>query len=204
MSEPTTAARTRLPHTGLRTPDDRFKVTSLKELETRDGIALTATLRRNRAIVGTIENSGYGGPTEFYSKHSRRDPDALTEEQLFEYAGQCVTEGGGTVDCEALLNALVDEYDWTRRIKKTENRNHAKLRLMGFILDGANKPVGEPYARDDLDFTAPASRLNLTHVRDTLMRQRPPAEFGWWQLWRDGQWMDVTVRPGDVPANLYY
>lgn len=194
----------RLPHTGLRTPDTRLTVTSLSEFETPRGVAFTSTLRLDNKIVGTIQNQGNGGDTRFESKYLRDDPKALTEGQLAEYAAKCQTEAGNPVTVERLLDELVTEFDWTRRIQKAEKKGCAKLRMMARIFGAEDMPANEPYARSDASWTTPADCADLTAVSAAFTKQASADdENTWWQLWRGGKWVDVTTRPTSVPADLY-
>jgi hypothetical protein len=121
----------RLPHTGLRIPDDQLNVTPYKQLTTHDGVAFTANLKRGKNIVGTIENEGCGGETRFHSRYLRNDAVALTEQALADYAARCRTESGEPVTVEHLLDELVDEFEWTKKITRQHARGGAQLRLMG-------------------------------------------------------------------------
>ncbi|MGC4886664.1 hypothetical protein [Micromonospora sp. DT227] len=193
----------RHPHTGLRTPDDRFKVTSLSQHMAHDGVAFTANLKDRARIVGTIENEGYGGPTNFWCKFEHSNPLHVSTGALEEYAALCRSERGGPVNIEDLLNDLVTEFETAKRIKAVEKRDGALLRMLGFMPDGDGKPAGDPYAQDETTWSMPAERLNLEWAAETLHRRRPPAEHAWWQVWRDGKWVDVTTRPTHLPADLY-
>ena len=199
----TTTTTTQLPHTGLRTPDDRLKVTSLKTLNTSCGVAHTSTLRRDSKPVGTIENEGRGGMTQFHSKYVRTDPKALTEAALEAYAEQCRTDSGLTVTVEDLLNALVDEFEWSKKADKATRRGDALLRLMEVPPVGDDgEPFMEPYATHERTWGMPAERLDLEQAGKTLMARATPPPFTWWQVFRGGVWVDVTERPATAPAAL--
>ncbi|MFG1872113.1 hypothetical protein [Micromonospora arborensis] len=193
----------RHPHTGLRTPDARFKVSSLRQHETRDGVAFTASLKDGNRIVGTIENSGSGGPTDYWCKFERTHPLHVSPRQLEEYAALCRNERGEPVGIENLLEDLITEFETAKRIAAVEKRNSALLRTLGFIPGDDDKPTGEPDAQDEVTWGMPAERLNLEEAAETLNRRRPAGDNAWWQVWRDGKWVDVTKRPEVIPADLY-
>lgn len=46
---------------------DRLTLTNLKELQTRTGVAFTATLRLDGEAIATVENKGDGGCNTYYA-----------------------------------------------------------------------------------------------------------------------------------------
>jgi hypothetical protein len=56
----------RLPHSGLTVPHTGYTVTAYRGHNAHDGVAFTATLRLHGTIIGTIENTGHGGPDTFF------------------------------------------------------------------------------------------------------------------------------------------
>jgi hypothetical protein len=188
----------RLPHTGLRVPHDRYKVTSLREHNSHDGVAFVATLRYDGKPIGTIENGGTGGPTLFHPKMLRNDPGYHPETLLDLYAADARTEQGDPADLEAVLNDLVTEYDWPKRIAKADKLGRTIGRMM--IND---EHIGA-YTVAMVELGRPYPALDLEQARTGLLNGKNwPGDDGWWQLWTGTAWVDATPRPATVPADLY-
>ena len=186
----------RLPHTGMWVPDRIFTVSNYKEIKTHCGVAYTANLRRNRKLVGIIENSGTGGMTFFHAD----DYKVFGERDLEEYAGRCRTAEGERVTVEDLLEQLVSEADWDRRIKRAATRGRMEMRLMD-----ASDPILPPWSVIQWGCTVPRNDkqwVALAHQIVELPEARPQ-DGQWWQGWDGKAWRDVTERPKHVNAELY-
>jgi hypothetical protein len=94
-----------LPHTGLQIPDQpRCKVTSYQELELLRGTPFHATLSCGTRKIGSAENYGDGGATEFVPHGD------FTTADFAVFADACRL-GGKRVPLSLLLDLLVDEFN---------------------------------------------------------------------------------------------
>lgn len=188
----------RLPHTGLRVPDRSLSLTRYRELSTSDGVAFSANLRVNNRIVGLVENQGHGGGTWLRADDRR----VYGEVHSADYAARCRSEEGEPVTVENLLDALVDEHDWTRRIAAAGRRGAMVLRLMDHALSGTERlPDFPPYPHDRA--TIANARVPWPLLVKRVLAEIPPGPHGWWQAWTDERWQDVTARPEGVRKDLY-
>ncbi len=198
------ATTVRLPHTGLRVPDASVKLTRLRQMRTRNGVSFNANLRVNNRIVGTIDNEGNGGGTWFHP-HDQR---VYGQTHLAEYAAQCRSEEGQPVDVEALLDQLVDEYDWSRQVAAAGRQGRTVLRLIAFPThDGTltGDRIGlPPYPHDHADALIPRGDEQWARlVQEVRSGLADPGPHGWWQAYTAAGWRDITARPADVDAGLY-
>ncbi|MFF2611695.1 hypothetical protein [Kitasatospora sp. NPDC058046] len=100
-----------LPHTGLQTPDQpRYEVTAYRELTLRRGFPFKATLSHGRVTIGSAENHGTGGDTEFVP---RKDFNAADFER---FADACRLNGR-PLSTSLLLDLLVKEYSIARALR---------------------------------------------------------------------------------------
>jgi hypothetical protein len=191
----------RLPHTGLRVPDRSLSVTALKQLQTSGGVAYTANLRVNSRIVGLIENHGTGGMTSFYAGAWR----VFGETHLDEYATHCRTEEGGPVTTENLLDQLIDEYDWARKVVDARRKRLVLLRLMGWPVFGAGPPDLQfpPGPLNEATGAIPRTDKQWAEATKQVNAKMPPGPHAWWQAFNGECWRDVTKRPKGVPAARY-
>ena len=201
MTTNTNGASVRLAHTGLRVPDRSLSLSAYKEMATSGGVAFTANLRVDKRTVGLVENEGHGGGTWLRAY----DPRVFGDQHLAEYAGRCRTEEGATLSVENLLDELVDEHDWTRKVTAAQRRQQVQLRLMDHTtdIDGKRSPDFQPYPHAAIRCTMPSSPQRWDRLAKALLRSDPPGPHGWWQRWTGERWQDVTTRPLDVSADLY-
>ncbi len=170
-----------LPHSGLIVPNDDFRVSSLKQLETHDGVAFTGTLRWQGKIVGTIENQGTGGGTW------ARIHDATADAVLTSWVSAARYEdrdAGG----EEVMDDLISEYDWGKQIKAAEKKNGTALRLM---VAEAELEGMRPYPYTFIIWSAPVTDANKERVLARLGDGggNPPADARlWWQVWNGEAW----------------
>lgn len=186
----------RWPHTGMWSPDRSFTVTNYKQIKTHCGVAYTANLRRNRRCVGVIENHGTGGMTMLYpdlrSEFNERDLEA--------YAERCRTAEGGPVTVEWLLEQLINEAEWDRKVRRAAARGRLELRQM----DAGDRET-EPWVVASWGCSMPRNDRQWTALGDQLMTipDAKPGDGQWWQGWTGDAWRDVTDRPAYVNADLY-
>lgn len=184
----------RLPHTGLQVPDNTLSVSAFKELSTHCGVAYTANLRHRNRIVGTIENGGTGGMTMFHANDWR----TFGEKELEAYAARCRTEEGEDVTVENLLDELIDEHDWARKVATAARHEKLQLRLMEQAIAGF-----PPFAHGEARGKVPANAKQWEDLTAQVLAKMPPGDNGWWQAWTGKGWKDVTPRPAGVSAELY-
>ncbi len=186
----------RLPHTGLHVPDRSLTITALKTLNTSDGYAVTANLRRNNKRVGRIENHGTGGMTFFYAD----DFKVFSDRELDAYAAQCRNEVGGTVTTENLLDDLIEELLYQREINRMAKRGGTLLRLMDNSL-----PNFPAYSSKQMSARMPGNDAQWRQLaREVATRADAKTDADqWWQGWNGERWIDVTARPAAVDTELY-
>lgn len=99
-----------LPHTGLQIPDEpRYRVTAYQELELLRGTPFQATLSRGSREVGSAENYGDGGGTEFVPHGD------FPAARFIAFADACRL-AGQRVPLSLLLDLLVDEFNAGRSV----------------------------------------------------------------------------------------
>jgi hypothetical protein len=179
MSEPLVV----LPHTGLRVPHARLRVTSLKTMPTPDGEAFTATLRLDGRIVGHIHNDGNGGATTWSTNGT-----GFSWRELDAFIAACRTPHGTAPAEEHVLDDLVEEYATSRIVTKHVRANRSPLRLCRLV-NGLTYTVGLAAATT---VTTPAHRARLV---GELAVHSPAEDDEWWQLWTGAAWDDLTQRP---------
>jgi hypothetical protein len=191
--------RVRLPHTGLRVPDLSLTITGYKDRKGQDTAAFTANLRRNGAIIGRIENGGYGGETGLEA-----DPAQFVD--LDSYARLCRNEEGDDLTrLEQLLDALIDEHVWATAVTEIAAQRRLPMRLMQHVVIDDGKPAaGFPPAATDCRHTqVPGTNDEWTALSESVASRNTPDPFDWWQAWYGGRWRDVTTRPATIRTELY-
>ncbi|GAA1110006.1 MULTISPECIES: hypothetical protein [Nocardiopsis] len=111
-----------LPHTGMQVPDTRIRVTSLKEVDLGTGIAWSAVVRAGKTKLGTVSNSGRGGPTDFNAT-----TDAA-QRRTAAFVAACRDRDGAPMDTENVMETLTEEYEWARDIAKAEKKGRYVVR----------------------------------------------------------------------------
>jgi hypothetical protein len=162
----------RLPHTGLRVPHDRLKVTDLEQTPTHNWPACTATLTLDGQPVGVIRNDGNGGDPALAC-----DPDRWGWQRMADYAaasrryGQAVTE-------QQVLDALVIECEVNQAIRAAQATGGALARLID-----TNGTIRE------LRPITPAPR----HLQEVLESGRTLTRGGdqQWEIWTGASWFVV-------------
>ena len=182
-----------LPHTGIRVPDPRLRVSSLRQLPTPDGVAYTATLRLGRTPVGTLHNEGRGGPTSYHPAAG----SPFGHRQLADFVAASRTTDGQPLTEEDLLEGLVTEYDNTKHVAAATRAGRSPLRLQA--------PLGAGDGLADVYYTAhrtTAAKVTTPAQRDALvaeLRRREVVDGAWWQLWTGQRWDDLTAPPPPDP-----
>ena len=174
----------RLPHSGLLVPNADWKVTSYKSLNTADGVAFNATLRWKNRIVGSAENQGYGGGTW------ARMHDNTANVALDEFVQAARYDDGTNAGEEQIMDDLVTEYEWTKRVRQSDKKNGTALRLM--VAEKQFEGM-QPYADEFAIWSAPITDAN----RDSMITQlgKHTHSDSWWQVWNGQAWDDLTARP---------
>jgi hypothetical protein len=176
-----------LTHTPLRAPHDRLTVTSSKHLPMSGGVAWTAVLRLDGRKVGSIDNQGDGGPTQFHPT-----TDAFGWRQMRAFADACRWRGLPVTE-ELVLDALVTEYDLTRAIRLASAKDETLVRLLSddsftlvtYTVTGPQVP-GREYA-------ALTRELNTRH--------NDPAGSVW-QIWRTNRWTYLGPASTSTPPTI--
>ncbi len=181
-SSPRPSELLRLPHSGLRVPDRRLRVASLKQLALADGVAWTAALLCDGRLVGRIENDGQGGETFF-----RPLPDqGFGESELRAYAATCRTDEGTPAEVEAVLEALVHEHEGESIVRGYIRWNCIPARLLTALPGSRTRYPGAlrgiPLPAD------PSARLGVALA---ALRESPPDRDGMWQVRTGQDWQDV-------------
>lgn len=177
-----TTSTYRLPVTGREVPAEfaEYTVTSLKQIQTHDGVALTATLRRNGKIVGTLEDQGYGGGINFYGRSVDYERDfneaighigIVTTDAPFDSPEWARWFYLHTPD--GILEALISEYELARELKR-----HAKTSTVIGFGDPPDPDTVKIYKTADTDLAVRTARKN--HPDEPVV-----------QVFVDGAWKEV-------------
>lgn len=178
-----------LPHTDLEVPDgnDNPRVTSLKQLNTRNGVAFTAVVRIGKRRIGTLDNEGNGGGTWFHQ-------DTYDDYQAWNrFVADC-RDDGNQVQAEKVADALVEEYDTDREIKR-------QLRTGGTLARGMCQ---SGYAIYKANVSCPAATASHDkRVVESLLRTKTEPWDGvvTWQVWDGSQWRTVGTSGKPYPAD---
>ncbi|GAA4935750.1 hypothetical protein GCM10023224_15660 [Streptomonospora halophila] len=144
-----------LVHTGLQVPHTRIRVTHVDQLETPRGIAWTARLCEDSTLLGTISNTGHGGPTEF------TPASAQARHVVEEFVTACRSGDGQPVDEEAVLDALDGEYEYAALVAQADaDRTHV---VRGFDASGIPQ-VFEFRTRPGRPFDYALARASAPHL----------------------------------------
>lgn len=167
-----------LPHSGLSVPHTDLHVVELREDMHSYGVAVTAVLALGRCIVGVAENDGHGGQTVF-----QPDPaNDFTWQDLEAFAAQC-RHGAEPTDVSEVLDCLVDEYDFARRVAHAARRRRTLARTV--VLDRYPENVVE---------VAPPATAEQRAVLTAHLAAVPVPDGARWELW-DGQRWTALIEP---------
>lgn len=166
-------------HQPLRMP--RLAVTTLDDV-TAGQAALTATLWVDGRPVGTVEY-GPGRPAVF-----RPAGDRFGHEDLDEFVRACKWRGR-EVDTQAVLQALIAEYETALHIVAAENRGFAAV----ILRDGDDHIVGTDIVLERRRF-APGDRQRLAELFTGREAARRPHQNQFvWQIWIGRQWQMLGI-----------
>lgn len=157
---------TLLPATLVPAPDRNWAVTSLKSMETRNGVAFNGTLRLDGKIVGVIENQGNGGGT--WADCRTREANEAWRASAEAYAKDSTYNSH-----EDLADALVNEYEIAKMLNQ-----RGTIHVL---------PAGAKVVDDEppFDFGFVSYKTNATddQARDLARREHPGA-----RIWLNGGW----------------
>lgn len=153
-------------HTGMQVPSKRVRVTSLKQVETACGIAWSAVLRFGKTRLGILGNDGQGSDTQFLA-----DSDKAAAAVAY-FVSRCRDHNGEPMDEIDVMDALADEYEIAREVKRLERRGAYYVRYFDrldipgrkvFKLEHSAPPDYEPglKAAAHLDMPEVAVRAEL-------------------------------------------
>ena len=135
----TTATTVTLPATGREIPAElaRFAVTSLKQMNTYDGVAVNATLRYDGKIIGNLEDDGRGGGTYLYPRTA--EARAAWEAAIAATPDWTETHDGFTLTYtaehglkgEAIAEWLIAEYEEARWLNREAKKGTVIRRTDG-------------------------------------------------------------------------
>lgn len=178
-----------LPHTGLRVPHDRLRVTDLRQMPTRNGVAFTATAAFDGVTVGTITNDGNGGATEPYVAHP-----LFGWRELAGYVAASRRNGAPAAE-EQVLDALVEEYDTAAHVRAATTAGSTAVRLRDDDGNTLDLRTVQPVPPRTPDAVADLTR----HLTEAF-----PNPYGTqWQIWAGtGWWVLGQVRPATPAGHL--
>jgi hypothetical protein len=159
-----------LVHSELTLPDDTIRVTNYQEVVLNCDAAFTATVRRNRTLLGTAVNRGTGGETLF------TPASAATYTEFAEFAQRCRI-GDRTPSTDEVLDCLAEEYRIGRAVAKANRRGWALAR-----------------SRSDIGYQEVALRWKPERTDDPVMvqalREHAP---GTWTVWINEAWHEIET-----------
>lgn len=176
-----------LPHSGLQVPNLDWRVTSYRDFKTSDGLAYTATLRWRGKIVGVAENQGHGGGTwaQIDKPAARAAFDTFVDSCAY-------ADGDDDASHEGVLEDLISEYEWARRIAACGRRGATAIRRMTVETLYEGGPAMRPYSDVYVQWRGLVTADNRDHVLAELGNETGD---GWWQAWNGEAWEDLTTRP---------
>ncbi|MGW3308260.1 hypothetical protein ACWDG9_16930 [Streptomyces sp. NPDC001073] len=158
----------RLVHSELTVPDDPIRVTNYQEVALNCDAAFTATVRRNRTLLGNAVNRGTGGPTLLVPS------SAETYTVFAEFAQRCRIEDR-TPEMDEVLDCLAEEYRIGRALTQADRRGWALARNTSEVGYQEVALRWKPQRADD-------------PVMAQALRERAP---GAWSVWIDGKWHTI-------------
>jgi hypothetical protein len=173
-----------LVHSDVHVPHRRFRVASLNQLPTSDGVAFTAEVRLDTTPVGVIENDGHGGATTYVAVNS----SPFNWRHLGRFVAQC-RRSAEPVDEETVLNALVEEFDLGREAARATRAGLTLIRLMS--------PQGWCLT---IRTTAAVNTTRLTDLAAHLINDPAATPGAVWQIWTSGGWRHVVTVPSPPAA----
>ena len=174
---------TTLIHTRLQIPEPHPEVTAVSQLELARGVAFVAAAQLGGRRIGTFENDGQGGPTEFLAA----DPDTFGPEHLAALAAQCLHDGE-PVTADELMDLLIEEHDSIQAVTGFPAHESTVARLLSH---------GYTAAYDFIPI--PATAQHSARTAEALAQAHPGAT-GTWQRWTGQNWEPLTAPENPDPA----
>ncbi|MEU8001601.1 hypothetical protein AB0B66_10610 [Catellatospora sp. NPDC049111] len=165
-------------HSPLRMPHGRLAVTAMQHAWVSDGIAYTASLHLDGQYVGMIENKG-GGVATVYHTAGR----GFGWRELNDFVAACRWQEG-PVSEDAVLEALISEFEISKVISEYEPHGEALVALRGddgsiinieYRLDKWHMATGDP---QQMATTLTRKVAGIYNSLDSFT----------WQFWWDGCW----------------
>ncbi|HEX8628711.1 MAG TPA: hypothetical protein VF755_11125 [Catenuloplanes sp.] len=177
-----------LTHTGMRVPHDRVRVAGLRHHPTGNGVALTALVHLDDTLVGTIRNSGDGGPTEYHCASS----SAFNALHLQQYVAACRLRGASCATAD-VLEALVHEHEMSTVINGGVGQGAAVVRLLDKHGDELATLTAAP---------APSDRFERDALVHRVRTEHQDADGVLWQIWSGSGWKHLcTAAPLTQPRH---
>jgi hypothetical protein len=173
-----------LPHTGLRVPHDRLRVTSVALPPIPEG--RTAGLRVSIEADGREAGSFEGSTSEGLTFHPTGD--ALGHEGWQQFVAECRWHGQPT-DQQQVLKSLIREHLLEQEIASAETQGQVLVRVRdtdGELL-GSGAWAGTPSMRH------PATQDAIAALTAMHAPEHPHAKQFIWEYWNGRSWRHVTV-----------
>jgi hypothetical protein len=176
-----------LPHTGISVPHTRLTLRKLRSIPTSDGEAYTAELLLDGRPVGTIENTGTGGPTMWHPL----DRGVFGPEQMGAFVAACRDEHGQPIAEEFVLAELFEETRTARDVARYVKAGKAVVRTVAAIT--SDTAVVATFA--DAYYGVPAEwATRPDKLAASMWRQRPDAHA--MELWTGERWDALPTADG--------
>jgi hypothetical protein len=167
-----------LPHTGMRVPNDRIRVTSLKEVDTGDGVAWSAVLRLDQNKLGTLMDAGQGGATLF------RPVNGTARKVMAAFVALCRDRDGKSMAEEFVFDALAEEYEWARDVAEADRKGRYLVRHFTRIdIPGSLSFALEHTAPPDYDSGLQAT-AHMGLPDDAVRAELWMGDRGWTEFYR--------------------
>lgn len=180
-----------LPHTAMTVPHTRLTLGKLRSMSTARGDAYTADLLLDGKTVGTIENTGDGGATTWFSL----DPERFDRQAMETFVAACRDEHLRPLAEEFVLADLFEEARTARDIARFVKAGKVPVRTISVTTGDTDEAPGTfPDCYYDV-----ASRWDAQPgmLAGGMWRQRPDAYAI--QKWTGEQW-EALPRPAGLPA----
>ena len=163
-----------MPASQVPTANPEWRVTGLRGMDTYDGVAFTATVRVGARIVGTLENSGTGGPTTFYGKTTGAQREWA---EYVQASKPLIAERMHFLAEEIVADRLIAEYDTLAPLARAAKRGELPfLKPSEDVGAFVSQGIGLGVLRQD----GPRAEAYLTATYGAGTR-----------VWRDGAWVSI-------------
>ncbi|MEV0732421.1 hypothetical protein [Polymorphospora sp. NPDC050346] len=178
-----------LPHTGITVPHARLTVRSLNELATSRGEAYTGELVLNGNLIGTIENTGTGGPTTWLPT----DLETFAWADMLLFVAGCRDERGESMEEEFVLAFLFEEARTARDVRRWQREGLLPVRTIQAIVDNEDEIV-DTFA--DVYYGIPGAWLTRRdRLPAEMWRQFPTAHAI--EIWHAHRWQPLPRPDAD-------